>query len=116
MRKAREGLSRRMLRVGFIRHWYARRLVKFIDKSKQKHRRLPEHMQRIDGLLRRVPQHQRVKTLEEMMMMQPPGGPEELGREFRRAAARQDRGSGRAGGNKRPGMPPQQVVRRQVKR
>jgi len=93
-----------MLSVGFVRRWYARRLVKFLEKSRKKHRRLPDHMVQVDTLLRRVPEPRRAKVLEEMLRPGPKEGP---GRELRRAASRQQRQSGKGGPRRRPGMPPQ---------
>jgi hypothetical protein len=110
--KIREGISRRMLSVGFIRRWYARRLVKFIAKSKKKGRRLPDHLFQLDRTLKKVPEARRTKTVEEMLI---PRNEEEYGRELRRAASRQERRGGQGGASRRPGSPPQ-VVRRQVKR
>jgi hypothetical protein len=110
--RARDGVWKRLLKVGVIRRWYARRLVKYIEKSRKKKRRLPQHLSQVDTMLRKLPKAQRVKTLEEMLV---PGREEQLGRNLRRAAARQNRGSGRGGPGRRPGLPPQQVVRRQVK-
>jgi hypothetical protein len=101
-----------MLSVGFIRRWYARRLVKFIAKSKKKNRRLPDHLFQLDLMLKKVPEARRTKTVEEMLV---PRDEEEYGRELRRAASRQERRGGKGGASRRPGSPPQ-VVRRQVKR
>ncbi len=108
----RDRISRRMLSVAFIRRWYARRMIKFIDKSKTKHRQMPQHLIQVDNLLRRVPKPLRQKTLEEMLV---PGNEEQYGRQLRRAAERQQRASGRGTG-RRPGLPPQaQAARRQVR-
>lgn len=97
-----------MMGVGFIRRWYAGRILKFIDKSKKKKRRLPDHLYEIDLLLRRVPGPKRRSTLEEMLV---PRDEAEFGRELRRAATRQSRQSGRGGPGRRPGTPPQSVRR-----
>ncbi len=113
MARARDRTWRRLLRIGVVRRWYARRLLKFIEKTKQKKRRLPEHLVQVDQVMRRLPKPQRAKTLEEMLV---PGREDQLGRTYRRAAARQSRGSGRGGPRRRPGMPPQQQVRRQIQR
>ncbi|MGA7417241.1 MAG: hypothetical protein WBW80_04550 [Acidimicrobiales bacterium] len=110
--RGRDGLWKRLLKVGFIRRWYARRLLKFIQKSKDKHRPLPDHLVQVDAITRRLPKPQRAKKLEEMLV---PQDEEDMGREFRRAAERQNRSKGHGGPGKRPGMPPQQVVRRQPK-
>lgn len=109
---ARDGLWKRLLKVAIIRRWYARRLISFIDKSRKKKRKLPEHLVQVETMMRRVPKPQRAKLLQEMLV---PGREEQFGRQFRRAASRQGRASGRGGPGRRPGMPPQQVVRRQVK-
>jgi hypothetical protein len=110
--RARDNAWKRLLRFGVIRRWYARRLLKFIEKSRKKKRKLPQHLVQVDTTLRRVPKPQRQSLIEEMLV---PGREEQLGRTMRRAASRQDRSSGRGGTGRRPGMPPQQVLRRQVR-
>lgn len=110
--RVRDNAWKRLLKIGVIRRWYARRLIKFIEKSRKKKRKLPEHLVQVDTMLRRVPKAQRPKMVEEMLV---PGREEQLGRAMRRAADRQNRGSGRGNTKRRPGMPPQQVVRRQVR-
>lgn len=114
MAATRESMAKRMLKVGFIRRWYARRMVKYIDKSKKKQRRLPDHLYQVETLLKRVPTHDRAKTLADMLQ---PGQEEQYGREMRRAAARQQRAKGSGGPGKRPGLPPnaRQVAKRQVR-
>ncbi len=113
VRKLRDGFWRRLLKIGFIRRWQARRLIAYIEKSKKKHRRLPDELVRIDAMVRRLPKPQRAKAVEEMLV---PTSEEQFGREIRRAAARQNRGSGRGGPRKRPGLPPTSVGGRQVRR
>lgn len=106
---SRDRFTRRMLRIGLVRRWYARRLVKYMEKSRKKQRKLPDHLVRLDQMTRRLPQPRRVATVEELIT---PGADEHFGREFRRAAARQDRARGGRSGGRRPGMPPQAVVKR----
>jgi len=114
MTNARERTTKRMLKIGFMRRWYARRMVSYIDKSKKKKRRLPDELVRVDAMTKRLPKQQRVKVIEEMMT---PGQEDKFGRQLRRAAERQNRESGRGGARRRPGMPPtQQVVRKPAKR
>lgn len=113
LRNLRDGFWRRLLKVGFIRRWQARRLIAYIEKSKKKHRRLPEELVRVDAMVRRLPKPQRAKALEEMLV---PTSEEQFGRDIRRAAARQNRASGRGGPRRRPGLPPADVSRRQVRR
>lgn len=110
--RARDSAWKRLLRIGIIRRWYARRLIKYIDKSRKKKRKLPQHLVQVDTMLRKVPKPQRQKLVEEMLT---PGREEQFGRAMRRAAERQNRGSGQGSAKRRPGTAPQQQVRRQVR-
>lgn len=110
--RVRDSAWKRLLKFGPIRRWYARRLIKYIEKSKKKKRKLPEHLMQVDSMLRKIPKPQRQKTVEEMLM---PGREEQFGRAMRRAASRQGRASGQGGTKRRPGVAPQQTVRRQVR-
>ncbi|MGH9205377.1 MAG: hypothetical protein ACRD1G_02270 [Acidimicrobiales bacterium] len=110
--RVRGAIGRRLFRIPFMRRFYARRIVSFIDKSKRKKRPLPENLQAMDSQLGRLPKAERLKAIE---MSLRPGAQEELGRDIRRAAARQERLSGRGGG-KRPGAPPTQGKPKEIRR
>ena len=97
--------GRLVSRVPWLRRRYARSTLKSIKRFRDKGRRLPEHLQRIDRQLQRVPAHKRQEVLEQMLEM---GASNELpgGRAVRRAASRQERQSGKSAGGLRPGTPP----------
>jgi hypothetical protein len=98
-------LSRRFLSVGFLRRWYIRRTLRYIDKYRDKGRPLPEGMEDLARYLARVPKYERAKKFEEAITTnQELENPQDLGRQMRRATARQ-RKSGKGGGY-RPGLPP----------
>ncbi len=104
-RRIRTSISRRVMKVSFIRNWYIKRTLKFIDKSKEKGRRLPPDLADMNRALSRVPKAQRAKVLAEAME----AGQEGLAdtsRAYRRAAENQNRQSGRGRGRTRPGLPP----------
>ncbi|HTT86820.1 MAG TPA: hypothetical protein VMF60_05605, partial [Acidimicrobiales bacterium] len=87
-RRVRTAVFRAMMRVGFLRHFYIRRLLRFIEKSRAKGRSLPPELVRLDDMLRRLPPPKRAEALEAALL----AGPEESqSRELRRAASRQDR-------------------------
>ena len=90
-RRIWDRLWRRLLSIGAVRRWYARRLVKYIDKSKEKRRGLTGDLAKVDGMTRAMPKAERLKTVEKLLE---PVEQEQLGREMRRAAARQGRASG----------------------
>jgi hypothetical protein len=100
-RRAR--LFRRIMRVRMLRGFYARRLLRYLDKAKAKNRVIPDQLADLDDYLGRVPAKQRRSVLEASLS----GELEQsIGRDLRRAAGRQNRQKGRAGGGQRPGMPP----------
>ncbi len=86
-----------------LRRWYVKRTLKFIDRSREKGRRLPEGLAETARQLSRVPKQQRAKALEEAIM----AGTEQPGmsREFRRAASRK-RLSTKSDTRYRAGRPP----------
>lgn len=93
--------------VPVLRRWYIRRVLRFIDKSKAKGRRLPEGIAEAARMLGKVPKHQREKVFEEMVLTNQ--SIPSMGREMRRAATRQRKsGKGRGG---RPGLPPGSIQR-----
>jgi hypothetical protein len=102
-RRIRTALGRKFMSVGLLRRWYIRRMLRFIDRSKAKGRRLPEGMAETARYLSRVPKDQRAKAFEEAILTN-----QELphmGRDYRRAASRQRR-SGKNDARTRPGLPP----------
>lgn len=114
LRTGRDRLWRRLLRVGAIRHWYVRRILKVIDRSKAKRRGLSGDLARIDAMTRGMPPAERTRTVERMLE---PMGEQQMSRELRRAMERQDRGSGRGGAaRRRPGTPAQRLAPQRGKR
>jgi len=94
-----------MARSARVRRWQIRRMLKFIDKSKEKGRRLPPEYADMARFLAKVPKAQRGEALEKAMEANQEGVA--IGRDQRRAAAAQQRRSGQGGGRYRPGMPPE---------
>jgi hypothetical protein len=103
-RSLRERFSERMLGIGFMRRRYVKRMLKYMDKSKEKGRRLPPELFELQRFLSKVPKDQRAAKLEEVIVAQ--RTEEALGnRDLRRASVNQTRHSGRGGNRYRPGMP-----------
>jgi hypothetical protein len=102
-KRIRGAIGRAFMRVPALRHWYIRRILKYIDKSKQKGRPLPEGLAETARVLSRVPKHQRAKVFEEALQAneQVPN----MGRAYRRATERR-RVSGRGETHYRPGLAP----------
>ncbi len=104
----RERMSQRMMSVGFLRRRYVKRMIKYIDKSKEKGRRLPPELFELQRFLSQVPKAQRAERLEEAITAQRSEQP--IGnRDLRRASANQSRQSGRGGNRYRPGMAPRSL-------
>jgi len=93
-RRIRTAVFRSIMRIGFLRHFYIRRLLRFMEKSRAKGRAMPAELSRLDQMLTRLPPKKRAEALESALMANPEETPS---REMRRAAARQDRlrGDGR---------------------
>lgn len=91
---------RRMMRVGFLRRLYAKRLLSYLDKCKAKKRPVPPELREVSVAMSRLPERERRAALEEALAAR---GPEAVSREYRRAASRQQRQSGRGGPHRRPG-------------
>jgi hypothetical protein len=102
-RGVRAATSQKLLRWRPFRQWYIRRTLKFIDRSKKRGRPLPEGLAETARQLGRVPKQRRAETLEEAILAQ--REVPEMGREFRRSAARR-RLSTRSDTRYRPGRPP----------
>ncbi len=94
---------RRIMRLRPLRRLYARRLMKFLAKSKAKGRVIPGELDQIEEYLAQLPANQRQDVLEATLSGELDAG---ASRTMRRAAARQARRSGSGGGRQRPGMPP----------
>lgn len=109
-RRAR--LFRRIMQVGVMRRFTARRLMKTIEKSHKKGRVLPDQLEELDEYLKKVPAKQRRQVLEATLSGELEAS---AGRAMRRAAQRQGRQSGKAGGGARPGMPPIPKAARKVR-
>jgi hypothetical protein len=102
-RRIRGALGRAVMRVPWLRRWYIRRVLKFIDKSKEKGRPLPQGLEETARLLSRVPKHQRAKVFEEAIEANQTVP--DMGRAYRRATERRRR-SGKGETHYRPGLPP----------
>lgn len=101
--------GRLIARTPWLRRRYVRRVLRTIDRSREKNRTLPDSLVRIDRMLRRVPKAKRAEALEQML--EAGSTPEtELNRALRRAAGRQERQSGKKGAGLRPGLGPGQRV------
>lgn len=104
MRRVQASITRRLLSVGAIRRWYARRIVSSIEKSREKRRSLAPELVRIDQVIRRLPKPQRADAVADMLQ---PTNEQQYSRELRRAAERQDRGRGQGSvSRRRPGTLP----------
>lgn len=107
------------MKVPFLRRRYVKRVIKYIDKSKAKGRRLPPEMMELSRFLARVPEGQRAQRLEEALATQQSAdkGDQVFNRDLRRAAANQQRRSGKNPAGYRPGSMPrsQQPGRRPSK-
>jgi hypothetical protein len=102
-RRIRTAIFRSIMRVGFLRHFYVRRLLRFMEKSRAKGRALPAELNRLEQMLSRLPPKKRAEALETALLASPDETPS---REMRRAAARQERlrgdGRGYRPGTERP--------------
>ncbi len=109
-------LAQTLGKVGFIRRWQIRRMLKFIDKSKADGKRLPPEFYEMERFLQqnRVPKAKRASVLEEAMTAQDEGV--SFSRDHRRAAAAQQRRSGKGAGKSRPGLPPGAIQQGRRKR
>ncbi|MDQ2727857.1 MAG: hypothetical protein M3Y91_08355 [Actinomycetota bacterium] len=80
-------------------------MLKSIETSKAKGRRLPPELYELSKQLSRVPKDKQAEALEEAIKAGPDAS-DNAGRAMRRAAAAQQRQSGRGQGRYRPGTPP----------
>jgi hypothetical protein len=88
-RRIRTAVFRSIMRVGFLRHFYVRRLLRFMDKSRAKGRALPAELNRLEQMLSRLPPKKRAEALETALLTSPDEN--NPSREMRRAAGRQER-------------------------
>jgi hypothetical protein len=102
-RRVSGAVGRTFMRVPVLRRWYIRRTLRFIDRSKAKGRHLPEGMAEVARFVARVPKVQRARVFEDAILANQDTA--NLGRQSRRAAARQRR-SGKSDTRHRPGLPP----------
>lgn len=106
-RRVRDLPGRIIARFPWLRRRYVRRVLRTIEKYREKGKRLPEDLGRIDRQLRSVPPPKRAEVLEQMFEAGVDAGAALSGRAMRRAADRQERRRGKGGGN-RPGLYPGQ--------
>ena len=93
-RKGRVG--RVLLRIPVLRRFYVRRLLKFIDKSKERGRRLPPDLYELSKQLSKVPKSERAAALERALKAERDGmAGAGVNRQARRASERQARQSRR---------------------
>ncbi len=113
--RIRGAMGRTLMRVPLLRRWYIRRMLKYIDKSRAKGRKLPPEFAELARNLGRMPKDQRATALEDAMNAEREGSLA-ASREMRRAASAQQRRSGKGAGY-RPGLPPGAIQqgRRQAK-
>ncbi|MDA8283181.1 MAG: hypothetical protein M0Z42_07785 [Actinomycetota bacterium] len=104
----RQRMGERVMRIGFIRRRYVKRVIRYLDKSKKKGRRLPPAMMEMQRFLAQIPKEERARRLDEAIVAQQSG--DEFNRDLRRAAANQQRRSGKGAGGYRPGAPPRSVA------
>ncbi|MHB8682108.1 MAG: hypothetical protein ACYDA2_08445 [Acidimicrobiales bacterium] len=107
----RASFFRRIMRLGPMRRFYARRMLKFLDKSEKKGRTVPPELAQLEQYLKQLPANQRRAVLEAGLSGELES---QLGRAARRAAQRQERRSGQGKGA-RPGMLPVQGPRPKVR-
>ena len=94
---------RRIMRLGPMRRFYARRMLRFLAKSKAKGRVIPDELAQLDEYLSKLPPKQRLTMLEASLSGELEA---QSSRTMRRMAERQSRRSGQGQGRQRPGMPP----------
>jgi hypothetical protein len=98
-RRVRTAVFNRAMKVGFIRRFYVKRLLRYIEKSRKKGRSLPPDLVQVEKMVARLPAKKQVELLETALLTKPD---DVNNRQLRRAATRQDRLRGSGAGN-RPG-------------
>lgn len=109
-KRLRDAPARFIARHAWLRRRYARRILRTIDKFKDKGRPLPENLSRLDRQLKNIPKPKRQQLVEQMMET----SEEDVttNRALRRAAGRQERQKGQRSGGARPGTLPGQPRQR----
>jgi hypothetical protein len=110
--KLRDIPARFIARTPWLRRRYAKRLIRTIDRYKEKGRPLPDSLARLERQLRRIPAPKRAQTVEQMMELGAEQDDATPSRAVRRAAGRQERQKGTKGGGLRPGTLPGQPRQR----
>jgi hypothetical protein len=100
-RRIRTAVFTRSMKIGFLRRFYIRRLLRYIEKSKKKGRALPADLVPVQKMLARYPRNKKkqMEVLEAALLAKPD---ENYNRQLRRMAGKQDRLRGSGYGN-RPG-------------
>jgi hypothetical protein len=98
-RRIRTAVFSRAMKVGVIRRFYVRRLLRYIEKSRKKGRSLPPDLVQVEKMVSRLPRKKQEEVLETALLAKPDTAGN---RQLRRAATRQDRLRGSGSGN-RPG-------------
>jgi hypothetical protein len=85
-------VGRVLLRIPVLRRFYVRRLLKFIDTSKARGRRLPPDLYELSKQLSKVPKSEQAAALERALKTEREGiAGAGVNRQARRAAERQSR-------------------------
>jgi hypothetical protein len=91
----KKGIRARMmaglLKIGFLRRFYLRRLLTLLESGGSKKRPLPPQLQELRRAIMRVPERQRYATLEAALKQGPQLEQNPPSRALRRAAAKQQR-------------------------
>jgi hypothetical protein len=90
-RGIRARLMTTILKVGFLRRFYLRRLLSLLESGGTKKRPLPPQLQELRRAIMRVPERQRYATLETALKQGPQLQQNPPSRALRRAAERQQR-------------------------
>ncbi|MGH9073002.1 MAG: hypothetical protein ACRDZQ_02615, partial [Acidimicrobiales bacterium] len=72
----RASIWRTFMRVGFLRRLYAKRLLRYMAKSRAKKRPLPPELRELDIAMSRLPEKDRHAALDEALQGK---GPEAMG-------------------------------------
>jgi len=67
LRKLRTAPARLIARVPWLRRRQARRLVKTLERYREKGRPIPENLSRLERQLRQIPKHKRAAAVEQML-------------------------------------------------
>src|SRR5437667_8138012 len=98
LKKARLGIARTFFRLPFLRSFYLKRLMSFLESGGTKKRPLTPELQQLRAALDRLPKRQRMGALETALSQGLKGQTVEEAlpsRQLRRAAARQQKTLGK---------------------